>query len=69
VAARRGVVADHEATEAAVGDPVHVERVLPDYSWPLHIPLEALRRMVALELAEAADLAAASFPSWRSSRP
>jgi hypothetical protein len=65
--ARRGIVTDHVAVEAAI-DPVHVERALPDYSWPLHIPLEALRRMVALELAEAAEMAAASFPSWRSSK-
>jgi hypothetical protein len=46
--ARRGVVADHEAMENAI-DPLHVERVLPDYTWPWRMPLDALRRLVERE--------------------
>jgi hypothetical protein len=46
--ARRGVVADHEAMENAI-DPLHVERVLPDYTWPWRMPLDALRRMIERE--------------------
>lgn len=57
MASRRGIVADHEATEAAVGDPVHVDRVLPDYTWPWRVPLEQLRRLVDRESAAAVQMA------------
>lgn len=36
-----------------------------DYTWPLRVPLEQLRRLVALELQAAADLARIHFPDWK----
>lgn len=38
---------------------------LPDYTWPLQIPVDQLRRIVALELQAAADLARIHFPDWK----
>jgi len=38
---------------------------LPDYTWPQRVPLDQLRRMVALELQAAADLTRIHFPTWK----
>ena len=38
---------------------------LRDYTWPQRMPLDQLRRVVALELQAAADLARIHFPDWK----
>lgn len=38
---------------------------LPDYTWPLRVPIDELRRIVARDLHEAAELARAHFPTWK----
>lgn len=48
-----------------VPEPAHVERVMPDYTWPQHMPLEQLRRAVVREIKEAAEMAAEAIPAWR----
>lgn len=57
-------VAQHEIFVRDRADPMHVERVLPDYTWPQRMPLEQLRRQIAREMKEAAELARALFPQW-----
>lgn len=57
----RGTVADHEATALALGDPTHMQRVLPDYTWPWRLPLDALRRLIERESADAIRLTNSNY--------
>jgi hypothetical protein len=43
-------------------------RVLPDYTWPVRVPIDVLRRQVADEFKRAAELAAQVFPAWTETR-
>ncbi len=59
---KRGVLSSVERLSMLdeLEDITHVERVLPDYTWPQRVPLDILRRQIERESREAMQLAGAA---------
>jgi hypothetical protein len=48
-----------------IADVTHVERELPDYTWPIRLPLDVLRRLIERESREAIEQANRSHLATR----